>query len=187
MSKKELEKYFEILEISPDATIMEIRNAYNRLKKLYSTDSVVISPIADEFSKKEREEILEQVEKAFKKLMESLKGERHGSSPFPTGFLSSDDDPSAEKTEEGSYSGSVIKQIREKMGIQLFEVSLDTKIRIELLESIENEKFDSLPQEVYLKGHLINYASYLRLKPNKVTDDYIARYRTWKEKKKEKP
>ena len=185
MSNKELKKYFEILEISPDATILEIRNAYNRLKKLYSTDSVVISPIADEFSKKERKEILQQVEEAFKKLMESLKG-RHSSSPSHTGNLVSNDDPSAEKTEEESYSGSVLKQIREKMGIQLFEVSLDTKIRMELLESIEDEKFDSLPQEVYLKGHLTNYASYLLLKPNKVTQGYIARYRAWKEGKKEK-
>jgi cytoskeleton protein RodZ len=186
MSKKELEKYFETLEISPDSTIMEIRNAYNRLKKLYSTESVVISPIADEFSKKERQEILEQVEEAFKKLMESLK-RRHGSSAFFTGDLASDNDTSAEKTEEASYSGSVIKQIREKMGIQLFEVSLDTKIRMELLESIENEEFDSLPQEVYLKGHLTNYASYLRLKPKKVTHDYMGRYRAWKERKREKP
>jgi cytoskeleton protein RodZ len=184
MSKKELKKYFEILEISPDSTILEIRNAYNRLKKLYSTDSVVISPIADEFSKKERNEILQQVEEAFKKLMEILK-ERHGPSPSHTGELASDDDPSAEKTEEESYSGSFLKQIREKMGIQLFEVSLDTKIRMELLESIEDEEFDSLPQEVYLKGHLTNYASYLLLKPEKVTQDYIDRYRAWKERKKE--
>jgi len=135
MSDKELKKYYEILEISPDAKILEIRNAYNRLKKLYSTDSVVISPIADEFSKKERKEILQQVEEAFKKLMESLKGQ-HGYSPSHTGAVASDDDPTAEKTEEESYSGSVLKQIREKMGIQLFEVSLDTKIRMELLESI---------------------------------------------------
>jgi flagellar biosynthesis protein FlhG len=185
MSKEELKKYFETLEISPDATILEIRNAYNRLKKLYSTDSVVISPIADEFSKKEREKILQQVEEAFKKLMESLKGQ-HSSSPSSTGDLDSDDDPSTEETEEESYSGSVLKQIREKMGIQLFEVSLDTKIRMELLESIEQEKYDLLPQEVYLKGHLTNYASYLLLKPKKVTQDYIARYRAWKEGKKEK-
>lgn len=185
MSKKELKKYFETLEISPDATILEIRNAYNRLKKLYSTDSVVISPIADEFSKKERKEILQQVEEAFRKLMESLKGP-HSLSPSFTGDLAYDDDISAEKTEEESYSGSTLKKIREKMGIQLFEVSLDTKIRIELLESIENEKFDLLPQEVYLKGHLTNYAGYLSLKPDKVTQDYIARYRAWKERKKEK-
>ncbi len=185
MPDKKLKKYFEILEISPDATIMEIRNAYNRLKKLYSTDSVVISPIADEFSKKERMEILQQVEEAFKQLMESLKG-RHGPLPTQPGDLASDDDPSAEKTEEESYSGPVLKQIREKMGIQLFEVSLDTKIRMELLESIEDEKFDSLPQEVYLKGHLTNYASYLLLQPEKVTQDYIARFRAWKEEKKEK-
>jgi cytoskeleton protein RodZ len=185
MFDKELKKYFEILEISPDSTIMEIRNAYNRLKKLYSTDSVVISPIADEFSRKERMEILEQVEEAFRKLMEILK-ERHGPSPSHAGELAYEDDPSSEKTEEELYSGSVLKQIREKMGIQLFEVSLDTKIRMELLESIEDEEFDSLPQEVYLKGHLTNYARYLLLKPKKVTQDYIARYRAWKEGNKEK-
>jgi len=184
MPKKELKKYFEILEISPDSTILEIRNAYNRLKKLYSTDSVVISPIADEFSKKDRKEILQQVEEAFMKLMESLKGQP-GSFQSYRRDLASEDDPSAEKTEEEPYSGSVLKQIREKRGIQLFEVSLDTKIRMELLESIEDEKFDSLPQEVYLKGHLTNYAIYLLLQPDKVTEDYIARYRAWKEEKKE--
>ncbi len=184
MSKKELKKYFETLEISPDSTILEIRNAYNRLKKLYSTDSVVISPIADEFSKKDRKEILQQVEEAFMKLMESLKGRHRSLSPH-RGDLVSGDDLSEEQTEEESYSGSVLKQIREKMGIQLFEVSLDTKIRMELLESIEDEEFDSLPEEVYLKGHLTNYANYLLLQPDKVTEDYIARYRAWKEKKKE--
>jgi curved DNA-binding protein CbpA len=185
MSKKELKKYFETLEISPDATMLEIRNAYSRLKKLYSTDSVVISPIADEFSKKERLEILQQVEEAFNKLMESLK-ERYSSPPAHSGELASGDDPSAGEAVEELYSGSLLKQIREKMGIQLFEVSLDTKIRMELLESIEDEKFDSLPQEVYLKGHLTNLASYLLLKPDKVTQDYIARFRAWKERKKER-
>jgi len=47
MTKKELKKYFDILEVSPEATLLEIKSAYSRLKKLYSTDSVVISPIED--------------------------------------------------------------------------------------------------------------------------------------------
>ncbi len=69
MADKTLKRYFDVLEISPDASVLEIRNAYLLLKKLYSTDSVVMSPIADEFSKKERREILLQVEEAFDKLM----------------------------------------------------------------------------------------------------------------------
>lgn len=184
MSDKKLKKYFEILEISSDATVLEIRNAYNRLKNLYSTDSVVISPIADEFTKREREEILQQVEEAFSKLMENAK-ERQSSLPHSGGIATSEDDLTAEKKETKPYTGSSLKQIRERKGIQLFEVSLNTKIRMELLESIEDENFDSLPEEVYLKGHLINYASYLLLDPNKVIQDYMARYKAWKEGKEE--
>lgn len=185
MSRKELKKYFDILEISSDASVLEIRNAYLRLKKLYSTDSVVISPIADEFSKKERQEILLQIEDAYEKLMENMK-QRHSSVSSHGRPVAPGSDPTGEEEKEESYSGPLLQKIRERLGIQLFEVSLDTKIRMELLESIEHERFDSLPPEVYLKGHLTNYANYLRLNPKKVADDYIARYIAWKEGKKGK-
>ena len=151
MTDKELKKCFDILEISPDASILEIRNAYMRLKKLYSSDSVVLSPIADEFSKKERQRILQQVEDAYLKLMESFK-DRPGIQSDRKTPVAPDNEPPEEETERESYSGPMLKQLREKMGIQLFEMSLDTKIRMELLENIEQEKFDSLPPEVYLKG-----------------------------------
>jgi cytoskeletal protein RodZ len=68
----------------------------------------------------------------------------------------------------------------------LYEVALDTKIRVEILENIEHERFDALPQEVYLKGHVSNYARYLLLDPRKVADDYISRYKTWMANVKEK-
>jgi curved DNA-binding protein CbpA len=184
MADTKLKKYYDVLEISPDASELEIRNAYMRLKKLYSTDSVVISPIADEFSVKERREILLHIEEAFNKLMEYLKSKysdrnRHVRQRPLVGDLAGEGD------EDVSYSGSKLKKIREKLGIPLFEVSLDTKIRMELLKSIEQEKFDVLPPEVYLRGHLINYANYLKLNAKKVAGDYMARYESWKEGSKE--
>lgn len=185
MSDKELKKYFDILEISPDASVLEIRNAYMRLKKLYSSDSVVLSPIADEFSKQERQKILQQVEDAYVKLMEIFKDRPGIQSSGKTGRVRPGKVLPEEETEQVSYSGPVLRQLREKMGIQLFEVSLDTKIRMEILESIEQEKFDSLPPEVYLKGHLVNYANYLLLDPKKVAEDYVSRYIAWKQRKEE--
>ncbi|MDH4258416.1 MAG: helix-turn-helix domain-containing protein [Candidatus Aminicenantes bacterium] len=184
MTKKELKKYFDILEISPEATLMEIRSAYSRLKKLYSTDSVVISPIEDEFSIEERQKILEQIEDAYTKLMEQVKESQdrlvHHERPFAAGHNTMEGEEASI-----SYSGQVLRQIREKMGIELFEVSLDTKIRVELLENIEQERFDDLPPEVYLKGHIINYANYLLLDSQKAAADYIARYRAWEKANKE--
>lgn len=139
---------------------------------------MVISPIEDEFPEKRREEILEQIEEAYAKLMELFKDEQSQTLHYEKSKVSGN--VQKEKERLFSYSGQVLKQIREKMGIELFDVALDTKIRIELLRNIELEKFDSLPQEVYLKGHIRNYANYLLLDPEKVTDDYLKKYRAWR-------
>ena len=179
MSRKTMKRYFEILELDSDASLSEIKNAYFRLQRLYSTDSIVITPIADEFSKKRRLTVLRQIEEAYTKLNEELKDEHQKSTNFGKPGISSENGAEGEEVESVSFSGDVLKQIREKKGIYLFEVALDTKIRVEILEKIERERFDALPQEVYLKGHVSNYARYLLLDPKKVADDYISRYKAW--------
>ncbi len=178
MSRDDYKKYFDILELSSDASPLEVKTAYIRLKKLYSTPSMFLSPIADEFPKRERQEILEQIEEAYTKLVSFLNAEQAGS--FSSEKSSRMSAVEEERSGDLSYSGPMLKQIREKAGIELFDVALETKIRMEILQNIELEKFDSLPQEVYLKGHLNNYASYLFLDPKKVVVDYLRRYRAWK-------
>ena len=185
MSRKDYKKYFEILELDPDASTLEIKSAYLRLRKLYSSDSIVISPIADEFSEKNRREILQQVDESYAKLMVLLRNE-HSKSRYRQKSLASDKGHMGEKADETTFSGQVLRQIRKNLGIHLYEVALDTKIRIEILNKIELEKFDSLPPEVYLKGHISNYARCLSLNPEKVTDDYMERYRAWKDGVKDK-
>lgn len=186
MSRKNLKRYFDILELDSDASLSEIKNAYVRLNRLYSTDSMVMSPISDEFSKKKRLEVLKQIEDAYTKLHEELKDEQQRSIDLGKPFRTSENGAEGEEVESVSFSGDVLKQIREKRGIQLYEVALDTKIRVEILENIEHERFDALPQEVYLKGHVSNYARYLFLDPRKVADDYINRYKAWKAEAEEK-
>jgi cytoskeletal protein RodZ len=48
---------------------------------------------------------------------------------------------------------------------------------------MEEEKFEVLPEEIYLKTHLKNIAACLDLKPGKVVDDYLGRFREWKRTK----
>lgn len=179
MPEENLKRYFEILELNPDVSWKEIENAYLRLKKLYSTDSMVIFPIFEELSKKRKKEILKQIEEAYTKLRSLSKSEENKKTVHK-------ESPASDRTCEGevaadtSFTGPVLRQIRKKLGIQLYEIALHTKIRAELLENIELEKFDALPQEVYLRGHLKNYASYLSLNPKKVSDDYMRGYKEWK-------
>jgi cytoskeletal protein RodZ len=186
MSRKNLKRYFEILELDSDASLSEIKNSYIRLRRLYSTDSMVITPIADEFSEKRRLAVLRQIEEAFMKLNDVLKDEHKESANFGKSGMASENGALSEEVESVSFSGDVLKQIREKRGIHLHEVALETKIRMEILENIEHERFDSLPEEVYLRGHVSNYARYLSLDPRKVADDYIVRYKAWKDNVKEK-
>jgi lipopolysaccharide export system ATP-binding protein len=72
MSREEYQKYIEILELGPDASLVEIKKSYIHLKRLYSTDSIAISPIAEEFPPEKRKEILLQIEDAYTNLLTLL-------------------------------------------------------------------------------------------------------------------
>jgi lipopolysaccharide export system ATP-binding protein len=75
MSREEYLKYLEILELDADASLAEIKKSYLHLKRLYSTDSIVISPIADEFPLEKRKQILTQVEEAYAGILTLLEKE----------------------------------------------------------------------------------------------------------------
>ncbi len=64
-----------MLELDPDASLAEIKKSYLHLKRLYSTESIVISPIADEFPEEKRRDILHQIEEAYANLLALLEKE----------------------------------------------------------------------------------------------------------------
>jgi len=61
--------YYEVLELEDNATLADINRAYKKLKELYTTESIVTDPIEDEFGQEEREEIVNQIEEAYKALV----------------------------------------------------------------------------------------------------------------------
>lgn len=75
MSREEYRKYLEVLELEPDASLSEIKKSYLHLKRLFSTDSIAISPIAEEFPEEKRQQILRQIEEAYTNLLDILEKE----------------------------------------------------------------------------------------------------------------
>ncbi len=81
MDKETLKKYLAILELDVDMngdeeedislSLSDIKEAYQRLKALYTSEamSLVTEPIEDEFSQEEQEEILNQLEEAYNGLL----------------------------------------------------------------------------------------------------------------------
>ena len=55
--------------------------------------------------------------------------------------------------------GSYLKHERELRGIPLEEISGATKIHIRFLQALEENKFDELPGEVFIRGYIRSYAN----------------------------
>ena len=68
--------------------------------------------------------------------------------------------------------GTTLKRQREAKRMGLAEVSRVTRIPQPTLEAIEQDHFDDLPGEVFVKGFLKSYAQTIGLVP----DDVVARY-----------
>src|SRR6187401_1763414 len=68
--------------------------------------------------------------------------------------------------------GTSLRRQRETKRMSLAEVSRVTRIPVATLESIEQDHFDDLPGEVFVKGFLKSYAQTLGLMP----DEIVARY-----------
>ncbi len=180
--------YYEILEVSPTATIKEIQIAYDHAKETFHSDSLAVYSL---FSEEEIREIQAAIEEAYRVLMDEALRKRYDQSHFQMS-----EGPKWEKTSEIQeipwdkkaalsfsdlsidtgkeiYRGKTLRQIRERMGIDLKTVSAETKINMKILECIEEEALDKLPALVYLKGFLRGYARSLGLDPLKVTEGYL--------------
>ncbi|MDD8027063.1 MAG: helix-turn-helix domain-containing protein [Acidobacteriota bacterium] len=189
MTPEEMKRHLDVLELGARATPSEIKNAYLRLRKLYGGTSIVLDPIAEEFSDKKRSKILQEIEDAYAALLKA--GREREAAPMPyaaaapaaVGAAPKEAEPAGPPPADLVFSGPVLREVRERLGIDLLEISKLLKLRGELLRGMEEERYEILPEEIYLKVHLKNLAACLRLKPAKVVDDYIARYREWKSKR----
>jgi cytoskeletal protein RodZ len=68
--------------------------------------------------------------------------------------------------------GTTLRRRREQKRMSLAEVSRVTRIPVPTLEAIEQDHFDDLPGEVFVRGFLKSYAQALALVP----DEIVARY-----------
>ncbi|MEA4812137.1 MAG: helix-turn-helix domain-containing protein [Anaerolineaceae bacterium] len=65
-------------------------------------------------------------------------------------------------------SGSILKTIREERHIPLEQVASSTHIRIELLQDLEDEEYDSIASQAQKKGFIKLYSEFLQLTPQEI-------------------
>ena len=72
--------------------------------------------------------------------------------------------------------GNSLREARVRQQIELGEAELSTKIRARYLRALEEESFDALPAQTYVKGFLRTYADYLGLDGQLYVDEFNSRF-----------
>jgi len=72
--------------------------------------------------------------------------------------------------------GNSLREARVRQGLEYPQVELATKIRAKYIRALEDEAFEILPSETYVKGFLRSYAEYLGLDGQLYVDEYNSRY-----------
>jgi Helix-turn-helix domain len=72
--------------------------------------------------------------------------------------------------------GNSLREARSRQGLGYPQVELATKIRAKYLRALEEEDFDVLPAETYVRGFLRAYADFLGLDGQLYVDEYESRF-----------
>ena len=192
--------YYEMLDIKPDATALEIRGAYNAALQMYHPDSLVSYSF---FSQKERKKILALLEMAYFTLIHEKERDIYDNELIRTGIFSADEktpaikksvnifDINRQKDASGilkfgmaelkakisqnqrireilsrqEISGADLKEIRNELDVAIEKIHQETKISLNNLNWIEDDKTEKLPAAVFLKGFIKAYLKCLCLEP----------------------
>jgi cytoskeleton protein RodZ len=73
---------------------------------------------------------------------------------------------------KGKPVGAILKEARETLGLRLDDAARVTRIGKGYLQALEDGMFDRLPNDVYAKGFLRAYATYLKLPENEIIHLY---------------
>jgi cytoskeletal protein RodZ len=70
--------------------------------------------------------------------------------------------------------GSTLRRQREQKRMGIAEVARVTRIPVQTLDAIEQDHFDDLPGEVFVKGFLRSYAQTVGISPEEIVARYAA-------------
>lgn len=200
--------YYDLLEIKPNASYFEIRQAYKEALSIYNEESLATYSF---FSDGERDEILRKIEEAFHILIDDRKRVEYDRKLIQEGTVdealinrkepkkaiplfsnnnskskeifikrvrekleaSPDSNIKEEILSKDIITGTDLKTLRESLGIELDEIFELTRINVNTLKALENDRFEKLPPPIYLENFLKSYADVLAVDPQKIVNGYL--------------
>jgi cytoskeleton protein RodZ len=72
--------------------------------------------------------------------------------------------------------GSILREARIRMGLNLKQVAEITKVRVKYLQALEEDDYGAIPGPTFIKAYLRTYASVLRLDSDALVEEYRTTY-----------
>ncbi len=177
---EEILQALSFLELPPEATPTEVRQAHRFLRDLYGSESIAMLPISEEMSAEKRRKILDGIEEAYEKLIRFFEAERQKAPGMPG---TAPAEVQRVLSQAGTITGEVLKTVREMRGYDLEEAAAETRIPLRHLKSIEAEAYRDLPEPVYTRGFVTGYAGFLEIDAGRTAKDFMDRFERWKKAK----
>lgn len=185
---------WELLGVSPGASVEEIRQAFQRLDTAFSPGSLALYSVVDP---EEQVLLQRQLRTAYQRLLRAAGASdpapveashpvahaRPAAAPPPPGQPPVSSPPRTgppelvEEINSGrEVTGDLLRQAREAWGLSLEAVAKRTRIQTRSLAAIEAEDFPALPARVFVRGFVMAYARELRLDPEHVWSCFERRW-----------
>lgn len=207
MNTENRHNYYELLEITENATQQEIHAAYAKAKETYSADNKALHSI---FSPVEANELRTLIEEAFEVLSNNTYRNIYEKRLLANTFLESDMTAEAIKSASADlferatppqikaepdlapvvdqsleddwavkkdWTGQDIKKVREYRKLSFDELTDITKINPWYIAALEDMDPANLPVEVFVRGYVLQVSKALGLKERVVTDSYMRLFR----------
>lgn len=189
--------HYELLELPRDATHAEVERAYRLARATWAQGALASYSVASEA---ELDALRERVEQAYRVLSDADARGAYDAAlgrlrppPREEPDLAFDEDEKEglapaelpaeievfedfSGPEDGHWTGPALRRTRLARGLELEQLTAITKVKVDYLRCIEEERFDALPAAVYVRGFVVAYARCLGLDAGRIANDFLERF-----------
>lgn len=188
------QNHYETLEVMSVASAEEIERAYRLAQATYDEGSLAGYSV---FEEGDVDLLRERIEVAYRTLRDPEARDAYDRDLVQREVVQTPEDPEApapepaaevaaaplepleafeDVDEGGEWTGARLRRARLRQGLEIEQISKTTKVNPTYLGFIEEERFEGLPAEVYVRGFVMGFAGCLGLDGERVARSYLQRF-----------
>jgi glycine/D-amino acid oxidase-like deaminating enzyme len=168
---------WEVLGVEPGADLEKVHRAYHTRRGLFSEGSLATYSL---LGAAERDEYLGRIDEAFMRISNAAADLTAAGPEETEDRLEIDRSLAGLRTPTDLVGdpGAYLRHHRLVSGLTLEQVSVETKVRPNLLDAIEREQWHKLPASVFVRGFVLQVARLLHMdEPEELASAFVEKMR----------